>query len=790
MYYISMNWVAVSGEDNNFSIHSQRLLPLLDLCILSFSNMVRNSYKLKSDSATPHSHYGISDIVSYFRSFFHLSISTESVLPYWISDLLYNHAFQDEDCPMEFIQEFFSDKVCSLSKVTLGGWSVDYTSSRITHLKSYTLSSLDFSKNICISDKIFEELVGTEVCQSLKTLKLQGCMNFHRVSTLFCFTNLIELDLSENTSLIWKNRSCLGALALILSSLEHLQILDLHFTNFFLHYSVKYVDYSSGFLNGTKLQELYLYMNPIDINSFSVVNPTEIYPMFDFLLKLTSLTHLDISGWPLLEEMPGEHLTTLSKKLTFFGLYDTPITDKAGLMLYSEEITGLCEEKYLIFTVARYYKSDSDYLKKLFLHVFDNIMSKSVIYSEDVSLRLVPLVLDSLDHYLTQLPPSQYPPSTWNELELMIGCTACLFALEYPICGKMSDKLVRRSIETSITLLHRIGVDEIHLQYVGQLAANACGIYSLFIANPSFKQSHQTMICVLSKFSLSVVDKVCDYPIHSSMGIIQPRLLDITLGILCAMLLDSVQKAYIGIDLRGIDILMRLIDRKITQSSIDDDLCHASNALMHITYLCLPNCLRLSKREHSELLVRVLGENSEKKELIGPIMDCIENIAEFCLQDESAAVSSQLLAPVVTVLQKHTQYNQDAISCAIAFTAYFAMGHEKWGWEESGGETLSLAVEVIGQLDYRIARSVFYNTLDFLVECLGAKDKRILLCSIWIICNLVYEKPEYYLDLLSEEAIKTIQGILSSHLKDSIYHKLSQEIIRLHEITRKCTEFK
>ena len=164
-----MNWVAVKGEGNNFSIHSQRLLPLLDLCILSFSDLVRNSYKHKPDSATPHSHCRISDMVTYFRSFSNLSISTESVLPYWLSDIVYNHAFQDEDCPMDFIRQFFSDKKCSLSKVTVGDWSVDYTYSRITHIKSCTLSTIDLSRNLTISDNIFENLVGSEVCQSLKT---------------------------------------------------------------------------------------------------------------------------------------------------------------------------------------------------------------------------------------------------------------------------------------------------------------------------------------------------------------------------------------------------------------------------------------------------------------------------------------------------------------------------------------------------------------------------------------------------------------------------------------------
>ena len=422
-----MNWVAVRGEDNDFSIHSQRLLPLLDLCIISLSNLVRNSYKLKPDSAIPHSRYGISDIVSYFRSFFHLSISTESVFPYWISDLLYNHAFQDEDCPMDFIQEFFSGKVCSLSKVTLGCWSGNYTSSRVTHIKSCTLTTIDFSRNLNISDNIFKGLVGSKVCQSLKTLKLQGCTKFNRVSTLFCFTNLVELDLSDSISLKWGNKSRRGSLAPILYCFKYLEILDLHFTNFFTHCSVKKMDSSSDFLD-VKLQELYLYMNPIDTNSHPGIDGTKFYPMYDFLSKLTSLTHLDISGWPLLDEIPGKLLTALSKNLIFFGLYNTPITEeKFEFMLHSEEITGLCEEQYLISTVACYNKSNSDYLKKLFSHIFCNIMNKYVVYSEDLSWRLVPLVLDALDHYIALLPPSQYPPSTWKKLELMLSCTACLY---------------------------------------------------------------------------------------------------------------------------------------------------------------------------------------------------------------------------------------------------------------------------------------------------------------------------------------------------------------------------
>ena len=65
-----------------------------------------------------------------------------------------------------------------------------------------------------------------------------------------------------------------------------------------------------------------------------------------------------------------------------------------------------------------------------------------------------------------------------------------------------------------------------------------------------------------------------------------------------------------------------------------------------MTYLSFPNCLRLCKKEHGELLVRVLGEISHNNLIIN-IMSAVENIAEFCLQDESAVVSFQFLVPVV-----------------------------------------------------------------------------------------------------------------------------------------------
>ena len=138
-----MNWVAVEGTENNFSIYAQRLQSLSGLCISNFSNSLRNVYKL--NSATLHSQYGIEDIVDYFRSIPYFSNSTQSVLPYWISDLLYNHISKGEDCPNNFIEEFFSHKVCTLSNITLANLSsapqIHY---RLSHLKTYHLTSLDF----------------------------------------------------------------------------------------------------------------------------------------------------------------------------------------------------------------------------------------------------------------------------------------------------------------------------------------------------------------------------------------------------------------------------------------------------------------------------------------------------------------------------------------------------------------------------------------------------------------------------------------------------------------------
>ena len=608
--------------------------------------------------------------------------------------------------------------------------------------------------------------------------------------------NLVELDLSENEYLNWGSHSLLEAMAEILSSFTRLQTLDLHLTNLLSTCHANSINIMHGFAAGfpdplafAKLQELYLFIHTsyyISSSTFSF--ESYVCKFYEFLFQLPSITHLDLSGWPCLNWLPGNTITDFSKKLSFFGLYNTAITDeKSDILIHSVEVTGLCEEKYLVPTVVRYH-CISGYLTELFGRVHDNIKRKSVIYSDDTLLKLTPIVLDALDHY-TSLLLSPSPPSTWKNLKLVL---ACLYSLGNVIESKLSEALVRRFIDSSITLLHYVNVNEFSEHSLVGVVLNACKICSFFSSNYCFEQSNQTMHFVLAKFILYIINEVCREPdrLHSPTDTSLSSILYNVQLILHNMLFDLEpnQKTFVGIDLNGIDILMHFIDMKLTEKRIDEDLVCAWSIIMSLTYLCFPNCLRLCKQEHSELLVRALGEISHKK-LIGEIMGSIENIAEFCIQEESAAVSSQLLASVLTVLQNHDIYNQNTISSAIASSAYFAMGSEKWGWEESGEETLSLAVELISVLDYRVARvNASYKTLDFLVECLGAKEKRIVLCALWIICNLVYEKPEFYLNLLTEETIKVIYGIMSSHSNDSIFHKLSREVVKLSEITTKCAE--
>ena len=124
-----MNWVAVKEAEDNFSIYSQPLLSLSDICVSSLSKSLRNAFEIRSNSAIPHKKCGIEDIVIYFRLFPWVSNSTHYVLPHWISDLLYNQA---KNWPIDLIKE-----ICSLSNIILKNCSSECIHSRLSHLKHF-----------------------------------------------------------------------------------------------------------------------------------------------------------------------------------------------------------------------------------------------------------------------------------------------------------------------------------------------------------------------------------------------------------------------------------------------------------------------------------------------------------------------------------------------------------------------------------------------------------------------------------------------------------------------------
>ena len=109
-------------------------------------------------------------------------------------------------------------------------------------------------------------------------------------------------------------------------------------------------------------------------------------------------------------------------------------------------------------------------------------------------------------------------------------------------------------------------------------------------------------------------------------------------------------------------------------------------------------------------------------------------------------------------------------------------------WEENGEEALSLAVQAIHQIDYRTPCFYSLDTLELLMECLKAKDDRVVLCAVWVICNLVYKQPEKYIKMLDENSISLIRSISNSYPKESQFYILSMEILHLNDITKRCAE--
>ena len=65
-----MNWIAINGEDNTYSIRNQTLLSLFDCCIASLANSIKASYTPHSDAENTKTLTNdvLTQIVNYFHS--------------------------------------------------------------------------------------------------------------------------------------------------------------------------------------------------------------------------------------------------------------------------------------------------------------------------------------------------------------------------------------------------------------------------------------------------------------------------------------------------------------------------------------------------------------------------------------------------------------------------------------------------------------------------------------------------------------------------------------------------
>ena len=299
------------------------------------------------------------------------------------------------------------------------------------------------------------------------------------------------------------------------------KILDLHFTHFCSSCPVRFIFKGSNPVIHVNLHKLYLFKKISHLYRDNASHVKHICEFYEYLAKLPFLTHLDLSGWSYLDKVPKNTLKVFSKKLSFFGLYGTRITDKfSDITILCEEITGLYLEKYLVSTVSRYYMY-KEYMINIFKHIYNDIVIKSVEYSEDTSIELIALILDTVDYHIAILP-LQLTSLYWRNL--MINSTACIYyVLEEYMKTKINKRLVHRSFETSIAMLHKIGVDALtEVHGVSTIVLNICWIccYNL-LSIYSVIQLDQTWSNVLVKFILGIIVKVCEEPdiMHSHVKI-------------------------------------------------------------------------------------------------------------------------------------------------------------------------------------------------------------------------------------------------------------------------------
>ena len=681
-----MNWIARKEEDDTYTIFRQCVKSLKQGCITTLVDSIKYSYTsyLDTHSSLELIKDSLTLVVKYFRSNLFKLESNQPILPYWISDNLLPHFLHDESVPDVVFNKLFSNTFCSLSEVEFKNLDKPYLLDRLSQVNTFNLTSLNLSYCDTITDSIFLSSSSSCMTKSLKTLKVRRCSNFKRISSLHGFVNLTNLDLSEN-NLNFEGMVPFAVLCSLVKSFPLLKSLDLHLTNLVLSFcevcdldvlSELHEKLLSEVISNLQLQELILY-TLVESEEFDLF---QVKLFYSALSEFTSLTHLDLSGWPALDKIPEVTISKLSKGLVFFGLYNTPLTRlNTSSIPHCSEISGFANE-YQILSSIQHYFFVQEYMLVIYLDSFNAMLNKQISFSNDTVLKLLPLILESFDQEIYQITRNNATGAV-SDRTMFRRSSACLYSI---LNKDLPSDIVTKVATSCIRLFYLVGVGNILDGDWSFLITNTCLIYcSLFlIENPPKIQ--EEMIFITYEFLMRVIHKSCD---NSSMLLYkQNHLYRLLCGIIpffniLILPINSEQKSFIGQKFGSVNTLMRLVTVKFEQKKCDEHMMSAITAIMSLIYHSLPNCLELSQKVYSDLLVKIIEEcsvDSSKLDVVDGIMGLIENIAEFCLKDTRASVSYQVISPVLAVLRNTHKYKQDAIACAISISAYYRVGAEMW----------------------------------------------------------------------------------------------------------------
>ena len=486
IYYlrIRMNWIAIKEEDNTYSLRNQTFLSLFDCCIASLATSIKGSYArhLDAENTETFTDDVLTQIVNYFHSNLLKPEPDTPILPHWISDNLLALFLHDELVPNEFFNRVFSTGFCSLSKVHFKYFNKPL-SDRLSHVCSFNLTSLNLSNCHSITDEFIVpfSISSRKTAEILKILKLRNC-GINQISSLKLFSNLTHLDISEN-NLSFGNVSPLAVLHSVVESFPLLKSLDLHRTKLVASFYDRDVDsllemhnlFLKELHTKLRLEELILYtLAPIQENFCHFF---QLKLFYSALSEFTSLTHLDLSGWPALDTTPEITISNMSKGLVFFGLYDTPLTQQnTNLSLHCSEIAGFANEHQILSTVQRYW-SDRHYMHNIYCDLSDPDLQIS--FSGDTTLRMIPCVLDSLDIELEILAKKNVAGILNNCIKL--GLITASLHFMHRRC--YLPEMVTRVIRSCIVLFHGIDVENILREDWTNLAGNTCSLFFTFIAD-------------------------------------------------------------------------------------------------------------------------------------------------------------------------------------------------------------------------------------------------------------------------------------------------------------------